>query len=216
MQKKLKIIETKAAENGLGRVVKAMMPCKIEKIVDTINPDIVALHLSCEVYSLYEGRLGRSDMGWTMQKDYMKSIGIPEEYYGWNMYAPEIRTATDNCQRFVLNRLGLKEGDYINDSYIARIECELPLFIGQPQVLYFNCNYGKQHTVNTTGLHVDSNEKLMTLIEESANVTWVEIIKAYYPRYVLYKYENTIVGLEDSDIAKAVKYEDVWVEVATT
>lgn len=214
MKKKIKIVTINpSTEYGMGKV-KIFMPARIDAITSTMNPDIVSLHLSCEVYSLYEGRAGRDNLGWTLQKEYMKSIGIPEQYHHWNIYEPEIRQATDNISRFVLNKLGIKEGDYINGTFIDRIKVKEKCFEGHPQVLFFSTEQGQYRVVNKTGLHVSDTESLKQILDPEFTYQWINLDEAYYPRYILNKNDTIeIQGLIDDDIKKAYKTEEVWLEI---
>ncbi|MCS7317191.1 MAG: hypothetical protein NZZ41_02560 [Candidatus Dojkabacteria bacterium] len=214
MIKQVKVVTINpSTEAGMGKV-KIFMPARIDAIVSTINPNIVSLHLSCEVYSLYQGKADRENFGWTLQKEYMKSIGIPEEYHNWNIYEPEIRRATENISRFILNRLGLKEGDYINGTYIDKIKLPYKCFENHPQVLVFSTEQGKFRVVNETGFHVSDTESLKEILDKEFTYEWIFLEEAYYPRYVLNKSSSIAIdGLIDDDVKKAHRSEEVWIEV---
>ena len=214
MKKQIKVVTVNpSTEAGMGKV-KIFMPARVDAVVSTTNPDIVSLQLSCEVYSLYQGRANRSDLGWTLQKDYMKSIGIPPEYHSWNIYEPEVRQATDNISRFVLNRLGLKEGDYINGTYIDRIKVSEKCFEGHPQVLMFSTEQGQYRVVNRTGLHVSDTKSLRDILDKDFVYEWIQLDEAYYPRYILNRDDSVVIqGLVDDDVKRAHKTEEVWLEI---
>ena len=206
MQKKLKILTLQDSNNNQGGKVKIFFPARIDAIECTNNPNVLSVKLSCEVYTFYQG-YSRSDHGWTLQKEYLRSIGIPDPYVNWITYEPEVRCATDNISKFIARRLDLEEGMYINDTFIDRLKLEDEPFDGCPQVIYFMHEDRLYHTVNRTGIKIQNERELVEVQDIDFDPDEITITEAYYPRYVL----NKLNEVRDSDEKRAVAKEEVWV-----
>lgn len=206
MQTKLKILKIQESVNNQGGKVKIFFPARIDAIECTNNPNVLSVKLSCEVYTFYQG-YNKSDYGWTLQKEYLRSIGIPEPYVNWITYEPEIRYATDNISKFIAKRLNLEEGVYINDTYIDKIKLSDPPFEGCPQVIYFTFENKLYHTINRTGIKITNEKELVEIQDIDFNPDEIQITEAYYPRFVL----NKLNEVRDSDEKRAVSKEEVWV-----
>jgi hypothetical protein len=203
---KIKILTIQESKNNQGGKVKILFPARIEAIEATNNPNVLSVKLSCEVYTFYEG-YNRNDYGWTLQKEHLRSIGIPEPYVNWITYEPEVRYATDNISKFIARRLDLEEGMYIDGTFIDKLKLKDPPFDGCPQVIYFKVDDQIYHTVNRTGIKIRNEEELVEVQDIDFDPDDIIITEMYYPRFVL----NTLNEVRDDDEKRSVSKEEVWV-----